>query len=45
VTRLATLPPFAAGQTRGLLRSTWDLSRAQGGDDEISTLSRAVAAW
>lgn len=43
--RLATLPPFAAGQTRRLLRSTWDLSRAESGTDEITTLSRAVAAW
>lgn len=43
--RVAALPPFAAGQTRRLLRSTWDLSRADGTADEISTLSRAVASW
>jgi 2-(1,2-epoxy-1,2-dihydrophenyl)acetyl-CoA isomerase len=40
--RLATAPPFALGQARRLIRSSWTVSRAESGADEARTIARAV---
>lgn len=40
--RLATAPPFALGQARRLIRSSWTATRAEAGADEARTISQAV---
>lgn len=40
--RLAAAPPFALGQARRLIRSSWAATRAETGADEARTIARAV---
>lgn len=40
--KLATKPPFALGQARRLIRSSWTATRAETGADEAQTISQAV---
>jgi 2-(1,2-epoxy-1,2-dihydrophenyl)acetyl-CoA isomerase len=40
--RLAVAPPFALGQARRLIRSSWAATRAETGADEARTIARAV---
>jgi 2-(1,2-epoxy-1,2-dihydrophenyl)acetyl-CoA isomerase len=40
--RLATAPPFALGQARRLIRTSWSVGRAESGADEARTIAHAV---
>lgn len=40
--RLAKASPFALGQARRLIRSSWDRTRAEAGADEARTIAQAV---
>ncbi|KAA1417157.1 enoyl-CoA hydratase/isomerase family protein [Nocardioides humilatus] len=41
--RLAALSPFAAGQARRLIRSSWSATKAQSSEDEIRTVTEAIS--
>lgn len=41
-TRIAALPPFATGQARRLIRSSWTVSRQAATVDEVDTVTEAV---
>lgn len=40
--KLAASPPFALGQARRLIRSSWSATRAEAGADEARTIAQAV---
>ncbi len=40
--RLAGMPPYALGQARRLIRSSWSSTRAEAGADEARTIATAV---
>lgn len=41
-TRVAALPPFASGQSRRLLRSSWSVTRQAASVDEVRTVAEAI---
>lgn len=41
-TRIAALPPFAAGQARRLVRSSWSVTRQAATVDEVDTVTKAA---